>query len=348
MSMRFFLQKEYIPEQPGDAVFLDDLGGVVIVPQKELNDSFRWDALTPYGVVVLPSWHNRYNDDTMGIMCLKDTGYMPYGPGGHDSIFDSLPFEFIDDAPVLETIGPKPYYFSCPIAYRKGEVKNIYIPNDYFTSGTVSCNQCGRYNPYMMDNQFGPVVQPSIYNPDGSGNPECDTTKGNWFIYDYGGFENAKFIYDNYHEGWSKEYNDDYQYNQVVDVGKNDYPLVKAAISFGTKGVWYTPGFGELQYIISKYSTIQKTLQEISKHSDCDLLSDSYFSSTITDTRYKHYAYGIQDRVVGFWTDVSGKLNLPDYYVLYSWSSNKNYCHRGRFMCRWSRKSGFKNITQTK
>ena len=141
MSRRFLLQNEYIPEQPGDVVFLDDLGGVVIVPQKELNDLFRWDALTPYGVVVLPSWHNRYSDDTMGIMCLKDTGYMPYGPGGHDSIFDSLPFgEFVlaNDGryyPILGRVGPAVGDFSCPIEFSKRIVQNIYIPSDYFGDG---------------------------------------------------------------------------------------------------------------------------------------------------------------------------------------------------------------------
>lgn len=350
MIRRFFTKVKYL-EQPGDIVFVNGYGNVVITGLKDIDSVARRPGYSPYGVVVLPSWHHRYNDGSMGIMSLKNTGYMPYGPGAHDSLFDSLPFgEFQKDGkgnliPVLEEVGPDPRsVLTCPILLSKRQVQNIHIPNDYFTSGDVSCNRTDRYNPYRKNDTFSiSSIQPNIYNADGSGNSACDTTEKNWFIYDYRGFENTKSIYERYGDKWDKEHARSYSYNQAVSLESHEYPLVKTAVSFGVNGRWYVPGLGEMQYIVSRFSRIQKSLEKIREYADCDLLADSYFTSTVMNTRYVKDGITV-DRMSGYWMDANGLPGMQPNNIFYSWVSNKNYCHRGRFMCRWSRNLGFINM----
>lgn len=337
-------------EQPGDIVFINDYENVVIAQLKDIGNIVQ-SGYAPYGVVVLPSWHNRYKDGTVGIMSLKDTGYMPYGPQPHDSLFDSLPFgEFQKDKngtliPVLEEVGPHPSSnLMCPIPLTKGIVQNVHIPNDYFTSGDMSCNSTDRYNPSRKnDTSDISSMQPNIYNADGSGNPVCDTTEKNWFIYDYGGFENTKLIYEKYGDKWDKEYPQSYSYNQAVSLGSHEYPLVKTSVFFDVNGRWYIPGLGEMQYIVSRFSKIQKSLEKIQEYADCDLLTDSYFTSTILNTKFVKNGITV-DRLAGYWMNASNLSGLQQKHFFFSWVSDKNCSHRGRFMCRWSRSLGFINM----
>lgn len=195
-----------------------------------------------------------------------------------------------------------------------------------------------------MVNDWLYAVQPSVYNLDGSGNPECDTIPDNWFIYDYSGFENTKFIYDKYSKEW-KDYRGGFSYNEIVPVEEGDYPLVKSVIDSDMNGRWYIPGFGEMQYIVSKYQRIQDSLTKIqtSGRVTCDLLSDSYFTSTITNTKYDRKGV-TSDRVAGYWMNIDTLDGIQEGLRLSSWTSNKNFCHRARPMCRYSKKTGFKSI----
>lgn len=72
-------------DKPGDVMLINGSGRVIIVPP--------YDGFTPYGVVVVPTSHDTYGDGTMGVMSIKNTGYIPFGPYGHDPVFDRFHFE---------------------------------------------------------------------------------------------------------------------------------------------------------------------------------------------------------------------------------------------------------------
>lgn len=354
MRRRFTSNYSKRDDKPGDVMLINGAGKVVIVhPENMLNSINR--GYTPYGVVVVPSSHDVYGDGTMGVMSLKNTGYIPFGPYGHDAIFDHLPFTewVLNDKgkmPLFDNVGPIPKgsgeTIYCPLSFSKRNIQSVIVATDYIKNGNPSCNPEFQYNNFSRDSDFS--IAPNIYNEDGSMNPLCKTER-NWALFDYKGFENTKHIYDAYGSQWSNRYNDNYAYHELINVKQGEYPLIEKAVNFDIKGRWYVPSIGEFQYIVSRYKKIQETLALISQHTECELILDSYFDSTIVNTKYHKKTEtnaNDRDRCSGFWFDPGQKnSNVPEDYSFCSFGDDKNRAHRGRFMCRFSYKSGFKSMS---
>lgn len=351
MRRRFTSNYSKHDDKPGDVMLINSAGKVVIVhPENILNSINR--GYTPYGVVVVPSSHDVYGDGTMGVMSLKNTGYIPFGPYGHDAIFDHLPFNewkmLNGNFAVVDNVGPIPKgaenTIYCPLSFSKREVSSITVATDYIKYGNSSCNPEFQYNNYIRNEDFS--LAPNIYNEDGSMNPLCKTER-NWVLFDYKGFENTKHIYDSYGSQWSDKWNDNYSYHELVDVEQGEYPIIEKAVNFDIKGRWYVPSIGEFQYIIARYAKIKETLALISQYTECEPILDAYFDSTIVNTKFHKKVEtdaDNRDRCSGFWFDPAENTTIPKGYSFCSFGDDKNRTLRGRFMCRFSYELGFKSM----
>lgn len=345
-------------DKPGDVMLINGAGKVAIVsPENILRKINR--GYTPYGVVVVPSSHDVYGDGTMGIMSLKNTGYIPFGPYGHDAIFDHLPFNewgpgYLGGAvnskfAILEDVGPFPKDANifCPLPISKKTAQSVMVPSDFFTDGNASCNPELKYNNVVIG-VWDYSLAHNIYNIDGSMNPLCRTSDGNWFLYDYKGFENTKHIYDSYGSEWSNQYDDSYAYHELVNVAQGQYPIIEKAVNFDVKGRWYLPALGEFQYIIAKYTKIKETLSLIAQYAECEPILDAYFDSTIVNTHFhkqNETDADDRDRCSGVWFEQAGNPSVPMDNRLCSFGDDKNRTLRGRFMCRFSYELGFKSMS---
>lgn len=338
-------------DKPGDVMLINGSGRVVVVPPYDVAGRVA-DGFTPYGIVVVPTSHDTYGDGTMGVMSIKNTGYIPFGPYGHDPVFDRFQFE-VDNPEgkgqnaILDNVGPiqKKDDILCPLQLSRRRCNIIVPATDFITDGIESCNPALKYRNVTRSEEYS--VAPNIYNVDGSMNPLCRQNDGNWFIFDYDGFGNTRYIYQTYGSKWSGRYGDGYQYHEKVDVDNGQYPMIEMAVNFDVKGRWYLPGLGEMQYIVARYAKIKESLEIIARYSYSEPILDSYMSSTIINTRYLNANDDEsmeRDRCSGFWFENTINSAIPDNSQLTSFGDDKNRTHRGRFMCRYSYRYGFKNM----
>lgn len=323
-------------DKPGDVMLYNYTTGMAAITSPEDSYSKTLQGYVPYGIVVVPSSHNVYGDGTMGVLCLINTGYMPFGPYERDSVFDYLQFEYDYSneglkTPILDNVGPLPTDKEnanyCPIEFTRRIIVNVFAASDFFTDGSDSCNPSFKYNPHPNKNYKDAIV-PNIYNIDGTMNPLCVQTSGNRFLFDYNGFENTKRIYDAYGNGWNNRYNDNNSYNESVDVQPGEYPIIERAVNFDIKGRWYLPGSGEMLYIISMYNRIQNTLKLIQSYEPyCELILDAYYDSTIASNKFKKAGETDdkeRNRCHGFWFDCStSNPSIPEKYYMSSFGTEK-------------------------
>lgn len=343
-------------DMPGDVMLINNSGRVVVVSPYDMAQKVS-EGFTPYGVVVVPSSHNTYGDGTMGVLSLRNTGYIPFGPYGHDPIFDRFQYEygFGDDRgwkfATLDTVGPIPTGSAnpdyCPLEFTKRIAQNVIVASDYFENGIESCNPSYKYPTFDYAHETS--VAPNLFNPDGTMNPLCISNSGNWFLFDYDGFGNTKYIYEKYGSKWNNLYGDNNEYHVFVDVSEGQYPIIEKAVNFDVKGRWYLPGLGEFQYIAANFKKIQSVINSICKiYKDCELILDAYFASTIAATKFRKNNESEdkeRDRCTGFWFDCStSNTSVKEMYYMTSFGDDKNRTLRGRFMCRYSYRDGFKNI----
>lgn len=344
-------------DQPGDIMFVNGSGRVVVSPPGDIGKRMG-EGFTPYGVVVVPSSHDTYGDGTMGVMSLRNTGYIPFGPYGHDPVFDCFRYEYGFDRrgwkmAVLDKVGPSHDGGDgsgyCPVELTRRIAQNIVMASDLFTEGMGSCNPSLKYNPEVLKDSDESSVSPNIYNADGTMNPSCVADSGNWFIFDYDGFGNTRRIYERYGSGWNNRYDDNNDYHVQVDVAPGEYPIIERAVNFDVRGRWYLPALGEMQYMVAMYKRIQDTLSIISgRVPGCEPILDAYFDSTIVATSFRknnETEDKERDRCSGVWFDCStSNPSISIKYYMTSFGDDKNRTLRGRFMCRYSYRSGFKSM----
>ena len=239
----------------------------------------------PVGIVVVPTSHNVYGDESYAILSLHEmdcdnpqkgtnqvltTLQMPWGPN-HELVTDMLQ---LDSVVILsDNINNTPSGFN-----RLG-----YIPttNDYKDTVAESADGVSGYKSSTVNVGYAP----SPYLKDGSRNPvyyqhESETIIGNR-LSDFDGISNTNLIIK--HRGEK-----DYSTWKPSKTTSADYPAASCCNMYYTEntkqGDWYLPATGELGYFIVRLIEVAKSIRQIEAIFGIDfaniVANNAYWSST--------------------------------------------------------------------
>lgn len=261
-------------------LYSKNTNSLLIVEKKYLK--YYMDHV-PVGVVVIPSSHNVYGDNTCALVSLKNMSCITPKDGTNEGEYIYYGLYGLD-VPTLKN------FMNINIVGSDGVVTNsiqsikreAYLPSDLFYEKGIN-------NPYDTDTYYyyasGYNYTVSPYNTDDSRNELYYDTSINEFnvLSDFDGFINTKKLV-------SLHTIDDLSTATTItnNSGVNSAPGAACCCLYETigtnKGDWYLPALGEIGYVQAKFLMIEDSfnkIKEIYGDDACSVLElDGYLSST--------------------------------------------------------------------
>ena len=221
------------------------------------------DKFTPIGIVVIPSSHNVYGDNSCGVMSLKEMNASKPDTGG--IFYYNLRFgHYKTDIPELTN-----YNVVCYIGNNgnpqntiQGTTSNAYLPSDKFSN--VQCpHDTDTYYYYNNSNYY----IPSPYLTNGERNPlyyqTSSPSSSNNAMSDFNGRDNSQVLWDR------ATAQSDWRTASTIIVNlKSGYsPAACCCWRYHTDGTqqgdWYLPACGELGYIVPSFNKINEAITSL-------------------------------------------------------------------------------------
>lgn len=292
----------------GDCILYDIENNSILSSKAEDLSNYSSVNYIPIGVVVVPNTHNVYGDDSAAMisLCSMDVN----NPENGDSRLLNSPTEDLTD---INSLKIKFGHYGIDIAlpyltkgayinngtsqetYTVGYAANPYMPSDSFSN--VQCLH--DLDAYYYNNGSSHYLSPSPFLTDDSRNIEyCKTEDPLNCFSDFNGISNTDVltndVYTKNQASWKTD-------DTILNQGTEGYSAAACCCrrykTIGTNvGDWYLPAIGELGYMVTKFSKIQKSLIAIINvfgFDKCCLLNNNsyYWSST---QHSKHHARSVK------------------------------------------------------
>ena len=242
-----------------DYCFYDKANDKLIIVKGDTDlSNYPIDNYTPIGVVVVPGIHNVYGDGSCGVISLKEmdqnspdsgsTSYQSMYWGGYG---DDISLPNLNQVPTGNTSNGIP----------TGQTSYAYLPSDKF-SGL----QCAHDTDVSYYNTSDLPI-PSPYLTDGSRNPgyyqTTSPSSSNNALADFDGIGNSQVLWD------LATSQGDWRAASYItnNNGSGYYPAACCCWRYHTegtsKGDWYLPACGELDYIMPTFNKINEAIRNM-------------------------------------------------------------------------------------
>lgn len=293
----------------GDCILYDAEKNIIV--NSKVGDLHKLDNINyiPIGVIVVPSEHKIYGDNSASMISLCSMDVT--NPENGDSRLFNNPTETLtDDNSTKIKIGhygtdiALPYY-TVGAYINNGTVQEKYVvgysANPYMPSDSFSNVQCLHdSNTYYYNNGSSHSLSPSPFLTNGFRNSEysrIDENPLNCFS-DFDGLGNTDVLTnDTYTKNQASWKTDD----TIISEGSDGYSAAACCCRrFKTTGTnvgdWYLPSIGELGYMVARFSKIQESLNTLinifGPDKCCLLNSNSYYWSSTQSS--KHHARSVK------------------------------------------------------